>query len=103
MLKKIFTKIEKGINDFSNEELAQLEPFLKEEIIIRKDNNIFETNSKYKIATVKINKNTATLKDLSNEYKDIRIDFENLEGAYDNDLVLAKGFLIQEVEQKQKL
>lgn len=103
MLKKIFTKIEKGINDFSNEELARLEPFLNEKIIIRKDNNIFEINSKYKIATVKINKNTATLKDLSNEYKDIRIDFENLEGAYDNDLVLAKRVFNPRSRTKAKI
>jgi len=102
LLKKIFTKIVKGIKDFSNNEKKALESFIEEGIVIEKNDN-FELNSKYKIAIVKINKSSATLKDLDNEHKDVRIDFENLEGAYDNDLVLAKRVFNPRSKTKAKV
>lgn len=60
-------------------------------------------NSKYKVGIIRIDKTTALLQDLLNEHKDIRLDFDHLNGAYDGDLILAKGFSTQEVGLKQKL
>ncbi len=103
MLKKIFTKIVKGINDFSNSEKEVLQEFIDENIIIIGSNDLYEINSKYKVAIVKINKNNATLKDLANEHKDVKIDFENLSGAYDKDLVLAKRVFNPRSKTKAKV
>ncbi len=102
MLKKIFTKIAKGNNNFSKDEEKALEEFVTENIIIRIDDK-YEINSKYKIAVVKINKSSAVLKDLSNEYKDVKIDFEHLAGAYDNDLVLVKRVFNPRSKTKAKV
>lgn len=103
MLKKFFTKIVKGINDFSNSEKEVLQEFIDENIIIIGSNDLYEINSKYKVAIVKINKNNATLKDLANEHKDVKIDFENLSGAYDKDLVLAKRVFNPRSKTKAKV
>ncbi|AXH13305.1 RNB domain-containing ribonuclease [Halarcobacter bivalviorum] len=102
-MKKIFTKIVKGINDFSNSEKEVLQEFIDENIIIIGSNDLYEINSKYKVAIVKINKNNATLKDLANEHKDVKIDFENLSGAYDKDLVLAKRVFNPRSKTKAKV
>ncbi len=54
------------------------------------ENDIYELNSKYKVGVVKVNKKVAVLEDLINEHKNITLDFEYLNGAYDGDFVLAK-------------
>jgi ribonuclease R len=89
LLKDLFTKLQHQEKTFSHDELQKLERFIKDDIVILQ-NGIYELNSKYKVGTVNINKRSATLVDLVNEHKNITLDFEYLEGAYDGDFVLAK-------------
>jgi len=87
--KEIFKKIQIHDNNFSDDEKELLDNFLKKDIVFIQ-NNTYELNSKYKVGIVKVNKNSAILYDLVNEYKNINLDFEHLNGAYDGDFVLAK-------------
>ena len=89
MLKELFIKIQTNKKSYSSDELKQIETFLKDEIIIKNDNN-YELNSKYKVAIVNVGKNLVILEDLVSEHKNIKIEFADLNGAYDGDLVLAK-------------
>ncbi len=89
MLKQLFTKLQEHIKIFNKIEKELLKEFVKDEIVILKDDE-YHLNSKYKVGVVKINKRKAILHDLVNEHKDIILDFEHLEGAYDGDFVLAK-------------
>ncbi len=89
MLKELFTKLQHHEKEFNQEEIEKLEQFIKEGFVFF-DNGNYELNSKYKVGIIKINKNSAVLCDLLNEYKDIKLDFEHLNGAYDGDLILAK-------------
>ena len=89
MLKEVFTKLQHHEKQFSQEEIALLKEFIDDEIVVF-ENDEYHLNSKYKVGIVKINKSNATLEDLSNEHKNIKLDFEHLYGAYDGDLVLAK-------------
>lgn len=89
MLKELFTKLQHHEKEFSSKEKEKLEEFIKEGFVFF-DNGNYELNSKYKVGIVKIDKNSALLEDLLNEHKDIRLDFEHLNGAYDGDLILAK-------------
>lgn len=89
MLKNIFTKIENEDFDFSNDEEKEIEKFIKDEIIIKKDEK-YTINSKYKIGTIKLDKNFAILEDLVNPIKNIKLELDALNGAFSDDLVLAK-------------
>ncbi len=89
MFKELFIKIFNKNNDFSNDELKSLENLEKESICEKRD-NFYELNSKYKVGILQINKKNAILKDLENEHKDIFLDFEHLNNAYDGDFVLVK-------------
>ncbi len=89
MLKNLFVKLQNQNNEFTNDEIEKLREFEKEDIVIFKDQQYY-LNSKYKVGTIKVNKNRATLHDLLNEHKDISLDFEHLGGAFDGDLVIAK-------------
>ena len=89
MLKDLFTKLQFQSKIFSDEEKEKLLEFIKEDIVIFQ-NDEYSLNSKFKVGTIKVNKNRATLHDLTNEHKDISLDFEHLSGAFDGDLVLAK-------------
>ncbi len=89
MVKKFFDKVLKEKNNFSEEENLFIRLLLEDRVLINKDNH-YELNSKFKVGTVKINKNSAVLEDLENEHKNINLDFEHLNGAYDGDFVLAK-------------
>ena len=89
MLKNIFTKIEKKIFNFSQDEKNIIEDYIKDEIII-KNGEDFEINSKYKIGVLKIEKNFAILEDLVNPLKNIKLELDSLNGAFNNDLILAK-------------
>lgn len=85
----LFKKIESFNNHFSNEELKALEQLLKEDVVYKENDN-YKLNSKYKVGTIKIDKKRAILEDISNEHKNVSLDFNHLSGAYDGDLVLAK-------------
>ncbi|WP_418184929.1 RNB domain-containing ribonuclease [Aliarcobacter vitoriensis] len=102
MLKELFIKIQKNIKDFSNSEKKELEKFIKDEIVIKIDEN-YEINSKYKIATLKIEKNFAILEDLLTPLKNIKIELDELNGAFDNDLVLAKRVFNPRSKTKAKI
>ena len=102
MLKELFKKIQTNNNNYTNEELEAIKIFLKDEIIIINSDN-YELNSKYKVATVKIGKNLVILEDLVSELKNIKIEFEDLNGAYNGDLVLAKRVFNPRSKTKAKI
>ena len=89
MLKNLFIKLQNQDSKFDEVEIEKLKEFEKEDIVIF-ENGKYLLNSKFKIGTIKVNKNRATLHDLINEHKDISLDFEHLGGAFDGDLVVAK-------------
>ncbi|XOB61858.1 RNB domain-containing ribonuclease [Campylobacterota bacterium DY0563] len=88
MFNELFKKIQQHIKDFNKQEVEILEGFVKDGFIVK--NESYEINSKYRVGIVKIEKNRAVLCDLLNQHKNINLDFEHLNGAYDGDLVLAK-------------
>ena len=90
MLKELFIKIQTENNSYTQVELDKIENFIKKGIVTRLDNNTYELNSKYKVAIVNVGKNLVILEDLVSEHKNIKIEFDNLNGAYNGDLVLAK-------------
>jgi len=90
LLKELFTKIQSQDNTYTQAELNQIEKFIKKDIIVILDNGKYELNSKYKVAIVNVGKNLVVLEDLISEHKNIKIEFDNLNGAYNGDLVLAK-------------
>ena len=90
MLKELFTKIQSDENTYNKSELIQIEKFVKKGIVTKLDNDTYELNSKYKIAIVNVGKNLVILEDLISEHKNIKIEFDQLNGAYNGDLVLAK-------------
>ena len=89
LLKELFIKIQTNHKSYSKDELEQIGKFLKDEIIVKNDDS-YELNSKYKVALVKVGKNLVILEDLVSEHKNIKIEFDDLNGAYDGDLILAK-------------
>ncbi|MDN5042880.1 ribonuclease R [Aliarcobacter butzleri] len=103
MLKELFTKIQTNLKDYTKEELIEIEKFVKEEIVLRNTNNEFELNSKYKIATLKIEKNFAILEDLVTPLKNIKIELDELNGAFDGDLVIAKRVFNPKSKIKAKI
>ena len=103
MLKELFIKIQTDCKTYSKNELNEIEKFLKEEIVIKKEDETYELNSKYKIALVKIGKNLVILEDLVSEHKNIKIEFDDLNGAYDGDLVLAKRVFNPRSRTKAKI
>ncbi|WP_419678128.1 RNB domain-containing ribonuclease [Aliarcobacter lanthieri] len=102
MLKDLFIKIQTNISNFSNNEKKELEKFIKDEIVIKVDEH-YEINSKYKIATLKIEKNFAVLEDLISPLKNVKIELNELNGAFDNDLVLAKRIFNPRSKTKAKI
>ena len=103
MLKELFKKIQTNCKTYSKEELIQIENFLKEDIIIKNGNNNYELNSKYKVAIVNVGKNLVILEDLLSEHKNIKIEFDDLNGAYNGDLVLAKRIFNPRSRVKAKI
>ena len=102
MLKKLFEKIQLENQNFSQKELEIIGTFLENRIIIKNDNN-FELNSKYKVAIVNIGKKHVLLEDLISEHKNIKIEFNDLNGAYNGDLVLAKRIFNPKIKTKAKI
>lgn len=103
MLKELFIKIQTNLKDYTKEELIEIEKFIKEEIVLRNTNNEFELNSKYKIATLKVEKNFAILEDLVTSLKNIKIELDELNGAFDGDLVIAKRVFNPKSKIKAKI
>lgn len=103
MLKELFKKIQTDCKTYSNAELIEIEKFLKDEIIVKNKDNNYELNSKYKVSIVNVGKNLVILEDLISEYKNIKIEFNDLNGAYDGDLVLAKRVFNPRSRTKAKI
>ena len=103
MLKELFKKIQTDCKTYSNAELIEIEKFLKDEIIVKNEDNNYELNSKYKVAIVNVGKNLVILEDLISEHKNIKIEFDDLNGAYDGDLVLAKRVFNPRSRTKAKI
>ena len=89
MIQKTLKKVLLGNLDFSDEEKNSLKPFIKDEIIYIEDGKYF-LNSKYRVGILEIKKSVAIVKDLSSEHKNLKIDINELNGAYNNDTVLVK-------------
>lgn len=89
MLKELFTKLQSHEKEFTPDEIKKLEEFKKDDIVVF-ENSEYQLSSKYKVGIVQVNKNRAILHDLINEHKNVALDFEYLNGAYDGDLILAK-------------
>jgi ribonuclease R len=103
LLKELFKKIQTDCKTYSKDELIQIENFLKEDIIVKNENNNYELNSKYKVAIVNVGKNLVILEDLLSEHKNIKIEFDDLNGAYNGDLVLAKRIFNPRSRVKAKI
>ena len=102
-MKELFIKIQTNAKNYSNDELEKIEKFIKDEIIVKIENGDFELNSKYKIALVRIEKRVVILEDLVSELKNIKIEFDDLNGAYNGDLVLAKRVFNPRSKTKAKI
>ena len=103
MLKELFTKIQTNCTEYSKEELEKINRFLKDDIIIINENKNFEINSKYKVAIVNVGRNVVILEDLVSELKNIKIEFDDLNGAYNGDLVLARRVFNPRSKTKAKI
>ena len=103
MLKELFIKIQTDCKTYSKSELIEIEKFIKDEIIVKNEDNNYELNSKYKVAMVSVGKNLVVLEDLISEHKNIKIEFDDLNGAYDGDLVLAKRVFNPRSRTKAKI
>jgi len=89
MIKNIFKKLSKDNNDFNQEELDILNN-LVEEKFLKKIEGKYSIDTKYRIGILKVEKNFAVLNDLENEHKNIKLNFEDLHGAYNDDLIIVK-------------
>ncbi|MGB5920207.1 RNB domain-containing ribonuclease, partial [Arcobacter sp.] len=89
MIQTIFRKVISGSEDFAENEKEYLVPFIKDDIVSYED-GIYKLNSKYRVGIVKIKNKFASLSDLDNEHKNLKLDIDDLKGAYNNDLILVK-------------
>lgn len=102
MIKKLFEKLFKTNQEFLKEEHDYLKSFVKNDIVIY-ENNQYELNSKYKVGILKVENKHAVLEDLHNEHKNIKLEFESLNGAYNDDLVLVKRVFNPRAKSKGKV
>jgi ribonuclease R len=89
LIQTIFKKVISGNEDFRQDEKEYLKPFIEDEIVTIED-GIYKLNSKYRVGIIKIKNKNALLSDLDNEHKNLKLDINELAGAYNNDLVLVK-------------
>lgn len=102
MIRKLFNKIIKNENQYNSEEISYLKDFIEDEIVI-KENDTYKLNTKYRVGVVKIENKHAVLSDLENEHKNIKLDFESLNGAYNNDLILVQRIFNPRSKNKAKV
>ncbi|PLY08625.1 MAG: ribonuclease R [Arcobacter sp.] len=89
MIQTIFRKVISAHENFTQNDKEYLEPFIKDDIVSL-ENGIYKLNSKYRVGIIKIKNKSVTLSDLDNEHKTLKLDMNELKGAYNNDLVLVK-------------
>jgi ribonuclease R len=87
--KAIFLKLYDGYTTNSEDEIKYLNNLLKANIVKLQENH-YILDTKYKIGTIAFQKNFALLNDLSSEHKNLKLEFDNLNGAIDGDLVIVK-------------
>jgi len=87
--KSLFLKLYEGYNTDNLDEIKYLDNLVKADIVKIKEAH-YILDSKYKIGTLVFQKNFATLSDISSEHKTLKLEFENLNGALDGDLVIVK-------------
>lgn len=102
MIQNIFKKIIFKDYNLTTQEKNYIKPFIDEGIIYS-DNNEYSLNSKYKVGFLNINNKSAQLKDLETQHKDIKLDIEDLNGAYHNDFVLVKRVFNPKAKFKGKI
>jgi ribonuclease R len=88
MIKKLFVRLLKNEQNFTEEEIKYLNPLIKDKIV--SNNEGYMLSNKYRVGVLKVQNKHAVLEDLINEHKNIKLEFEQLKGAYDNDLVLVQ-------------
>jgi len=103
LLKELFKKVQENSSVFTNDELKELDKFIKEGVVLQNGDSSFELNSKYKVALVNVGKNLVILEDLVSEHKNIKIEFDDLNGAYNGDLILAKRVFNPRSRTKAKI
>jgi len=89
MIKNIFIKLLKENYDFNQEETDILNNLVEEKFLKKQDGK-YSIDTKYRIGILKVEKNFAVINDLENEHKNIKLNFEDLHGAYDGDLIIVK-------------
>jgi ribonuclease R len=86
---KVFKQLIKGYEASNQQEQNYLNN-LYEAMILKKSGTHYILDGKYKIGTLEFEKKFARFLDISNEQKTIKLEFENLNGALNGDLVLIK-------------
>ena len=89
VLKELFLKLDNETSNFNQEETDILNN-LVEEKFFKKTDGKYTIDTKYRVGILKLEKNFAVLNDLENEHKNIKLNFEDLHGAYDGDLIIVK-------------
>lgn len=102
MKKDVLKALYDGFVTNDEEELTFLNNLQKADIV-KEENGQFILNRKYKIGVLEFQKNFAILKDISNEHKNIKLEFENLNGALDDDLVIVKRSFNPRSQTKSKV
>jgi ribonuclease R len=87
--KTLFLKLYDGYTTSHDEEIKYLNNLVKANIVKLQENQ-YILDTKYKIGTIAFQKNFAVLNDLSSEHKNLKLEFDNLNGAIDGDLVIVK-------------
>jgi ribonuclease R len=87
--KTLFLKLYDGYTTNNEDEINYLNNLLKANIVKFQENH-YILDTKYKIGTINFQKNFAVLNDLSSEHKNLKLEFDNLNGAVDGDLVIVK-------------
>lgn len=102
MYLSLFEKIFKNNNDFSAKEKKLIQE-LESGGILYYENGKYYLNSKYKVGFLRLEKSRAVIEDIDNEHKNIYIELDSLNGAYNNDLVLAKRVFNPRSKTKAKI
>lgn len=89
MDKELFLKLYDGYATNNEEETHYLDNLVKAGIV-KFQENTYVLDTKYKIGTISFQKNFAVLNDLSSEHTNLKLEFDNLYGALDGDLVIVK-------------
>ncbi len=71
--------------------------------IVKLENDEYKLSSKYKIGKIKLSKNLAILDLLDNKSQKIFIEHENLNGAYEDDIVLVQVIFNPKGKTKAKV